>query len=506
MLCAMMCKQCEGGRILAARIRVVTAVAVAWGLLGCRVEPTMPGPIEIRPDGGSVITSYDVKRDRHPDYWRYQGPDGRIRSVAFGAASSPHEPGERVDLDAIRATGCPHFVIALDGVPFELVEQMYREGHFRLFHPPSRVIACFPSLTDLGLAELFHAGRCIANQALYYDRKANRLSDGNAVYLSGKNAPWVRKMTYRCSFWWDGLSYLDPQTVFDHEMIGIVDAFRRVRTGEAYTYSIGSAGLGIRWGRPGFIDFLLTVDRLCEQIVYENRGRAKITLTSDHGHGLVECTPISFEKVLTAGGYRLRNSIRDPKDVVAVAYGLCTYAELSTKDPTGVAGCLLNHPGVDLVTYAAGDCVIVRDRNGEARVRKGAAGFVYEAQRGDPLKLAGILERLRRDGKVTASGEADPQALFAATVDHDYPDPLRRVWEAFHDIVDNPPDLIVSLRDDACYGSRFFYAMIGKVGSTHGSLNRRNSTTVAMTMLGDLPPVMRARDVMPELEKLRTSR
>ena len=71
-------------------------------------------------------------------------------------------------------------------------------------------------------------------------------------------------------------------------------------------------------------------------------------------------------------------------------------------------------------------------------------------------------------------------------------------------LAENPPDVIANLRDGACYGSRFFHVMIGKVASTHGSLNRINSTTFALTMLGELPPAMRSHDVLPALEALRS--
>ena len=65
--------------------------------------------------------------------------------------------------------------------------------------------------------------------------------------------------------------------------------------------------------------------------------------------------------------------------------------------------------------------------------------------------------------------------------------------------------MILDLRDGACYGSRFFCAMIGKASSTHGSLNRVNSTTFALTMLGEMPAALRTRDVLPALERLRGS-
>ncbi|MFQ5807791.1 MAG: hypothetical protein ACE5I3_15195 [Phycisphaerae bacterium] len=452
-----------------------------------------------------TIFAFDTNRDKKADFWQYQRADGRKHALAY-ATDESGRAGERIELDAIDASECPHFLIVLDGVPFELVDQLYRQGHFRFFHPPSRVICCFPAMTDLALSELFQTGRCLAYQARYFDREANRLSDGNRVYLSGRNSPWLTKMNYRCSFWWDARGYLDPQAVFDHEMKGIARTFRAIDAGEGCAYSVGTAGLGTRGGRAAIIEYLRTVDRLCEQILFERRGRVKLTLTADHGHNLVENRRISFRDVLAAGGYRQNKSLRGPRDVVVISYGLVTYAAFFTPDPAGVADCLLQHEDVEFACYPADGGIVVCDRAGRARIAKGKSGFVYDSREADPLKLAPIIGQLRRGGKVSADGEIDGPALFDATLDHEYPDPLARVWGAFHDLVENPPDLIVNLRDGACYGSRFFHTMIGKVSSTHGSLNRMNCTTFVLTTLGTLSPALRTRDILPALEELRTER
>jgi hypothetical protein len=109
---------------------------------------------------------------------------------------------------------------------------------------------------------------------------------------------------------------------------------------------------------------------------------------------------------------------------------------------------------------------------------------------------------LRAAGEVGPDGAVSDDALFAATWDHVFPDPVARLWHAFHTVAETTPDLIVNLRDGWCHGSKFFHTMVGTMASTHGSLNRVNSTTFAMTMLGELPPVLRARDVLPALERL----
>ncbi len=469
---------------------------------GCASELRFPTPLNARSVNDEIVFAFDANGDQQADFWQYQRPGGRKYALAY-AANASDQPAERIDLDAVDASDCPHFLIALDGVPFELVEQLYREGHFRFFHPPSRVICCFPSMTDLALSEVFHTGPCLAYQARRFDREANRLTSANTVYLSGRNSPWLAKMDYRCSFWWDALAYLKPRAVFDHELNGIVRTFRAVDAGKAYAYSVGTAGLGTRGSHAAILKYLRTIDRACEQIVYERRGRVKLTLTADHGHNLAENRRISFRDVLEADGYRQSKSLDGPRDVVVIAYGLVTYAELFTADPAGVADCLTRHEDVEFACYPANEGIIVCDRSGRARITKGQTGFVYDSRQADPLRLTAIIEQLGRDGKVSADGEIDGAALFEATLDHDYPDPLARIWAAFHGLADNPPDLIVNLRDGACHGSGFFHAMIGKVSSTHGSLNRRNSTTFVLTMLGELPPALRAREVLPALERLR---
>ena len=480
------------------------ATVVSLGICyGCAPEPSFPAPIEVRAETNETVFAFDTDRDQRADFWQYQRPGGRKYALAY-ATNESAGPGPRIELDAIEPAECPHYVIVLDGVPFELVDQLYREGHFRFFYPPARVICCFPSMTDLALNEMFHTGPCLGYEALYFDRRANRLTDGTAVYLSGRNSRWLEQMDYRCSFWWDAQAYLNPQALFDHETNGIIRTFRAIEDGEGYAYTVGTAGLGTRGGRAAVLKYLRTVDRLCEQIIFERRGRVKITLTADHGHNLVENRRISFRKVLEAGGYRQTKTLREPRDVVPISYGLVTYAAFYTDDPAGVANCLVNHEDVEFACYPADDAVIVCDRTGHARITKGEAGFVYDAREADPLKLNPIIEQLRRDRKVSANGEIDTEALFGATVNHYYPDPLARIWAAFHELVENPPDVIVNLRDGACYGSRFFHTMIGKVASTHGSLNRANSTTFALTMLGELPPALRSRDLLPALEALRS--
>ncbi|MBN1489743.1 MAG: hypothetical protein JXA69_07485 [Phycisphaerae bacterium] len=493
-------------RFNASSVPVVTlAIVSLWLAAGCTSGPDFSKPMDIRHADAETIVTFDMDGDGCADYWQYQESNGRKRALAY-TIPLVGTTGERIELDDVDPASCPHFLIALDGVPFDVVDRLYREGRFRLFYPPRRLICCFPSMTDLALAQLFHAGPCLAYETLYYDRAAGRMSDGNSVYLNALNSPWLPKVDYRCSYWWDAKAYLDPKAVFNHELRGITKTFEAVEAGEAAGYSVGTAGLGTRGGRDAIREYLIEIDQLCEQIVWQRRGRVKLTLVADHGHNLTECKRVSLKAPLTNAGYRVTKSLREPRDVVVVEYGLVTYAALYTDDATGVAACLLGLPEVELAFYRADDSVVVRDAGGEAGITKRDGGYTYDVRSGDPLQLAPIIAGLQKNHKVTADGTIDDTAMFAATAEHVYPDPLARIWGAFHDVATMPPDVVVTLRDGACHGSKFFHVMIGTVKSTHGSLNRINSTTIAMTMLGELPEVMRSTDVKSALDRLRGSR
>jgi hypothetical protein len=487
-------------------------VLMVSGLLGgCRAVPRFCKQSAIVQAAGSSkhVISFDTDKDGQPDYWQRFDDNGRIVELRFSRQNG--EPNEVVLLDKLVSQGLPHFIIALDGVPYGVVEELCRRGKFRLFYPPSRVVTCFPGMTNPAFWQVFGGEQPIAYESKYFDRQQNRLVGGNDAYLSGEAADWAKKLDYRCSFKLDALAYMKPDMVFGHELKEITDVFRLPTTGTKIAYCVATAGLGTRGGREAIAKYLETIDGLCEQIVYERRGRVKISLLADHGHSASGQGRVSFGKLLEENGYRLTNHLGKTGDVVAVEYGLVHYAAFYTDDPAGVAAALLTDPVIELACYpvseerttAEGLDVVVQSLNGKAVIRKIHGRYRYLAEYGDPLGLLGIISQLRQKGKVGTDGFIDDKALLMATLNHIYPDPLRRIWMAFNGLVRKPADLIVCLKDGWVHGSGFFYAAIGKVASTHGSLNQSDSMTFALTMLGGLPPVLRLEEVMPALVSFR---
>jgi hypothetical protein len=469
--------------------------------LECRSVPDFPERAighAVGENAGRVLI-YDTDSDGKNDYWQILNRQGRKTELLFDRDAPVGE--DHIRLDEIKPHQVPHFIIALDGVPFSLVKELYEQGQFRLFYPPRRLISCFPSMTDLAFNRLFGGKQPIAFQAEHFDREKNRLVTGNDVYLSGDNADWANKLSYRGSFIKDSLAYTMPQQVFDTELRGIQEVLRKTDHGTVVVYSVATAGLGTQGGRGAIIKYLRTIDRLCEQMVLERRGRVKITLLADHGHNMSGRGRVIFDKLLEDAGFRIRDRIDNERDVVAVKYGLVTYAAFFTNLPAEVAQVVLSEPTTTIVCYPQGELVVVESLDGKAMIRHANGNYSYTVEHGDPLQLLEIIQNLQQQGKVDEQGFIDDRAMFAATVEHIYPDPLRRIWLAFNGLVRKPADLIVCLKDGWCHGSAFFDVMIGGATSTHGSLNQLNSATFTLTMLGELPPNLRLEEVMPHLQE-----
>jgi len=484
-----------GGRYLV----LICMVTFGWGA-GCSKVPQFPNRpmrVDMGKDGGRVL-AFDTNKDHRPDYWQRQGRVGRKVELQFDG----DKPAEVVLLDEVAGEDVVHFIIVMDGVPYSLVKELYEQGCFRLFYHPSRVVSCFPGMTDVAFQRVFKGRKPISYQATHFDRQKNRIVDGDELYLSGEAADWARKLDYRCSFKLDVLAYLHPEMVFEHELRGMTEVFDEAEKGTVIGYTVATAGLGTRGGREAILGYLRVIDRFCEEMVYKRRGKVKITLLADHGHNMSGRGRITFDHLLGEAGYRLGDKLENSKDVVAVQFGLLTYVAFFTDEPAAVAKVLLREPATTLACYPMNNSVVVQSLDGKAIIRESNGRYSYTPEFGDPLELNDIINELRATGKVDERGFIDDRAFLAASIGHIYPDPLRRIWQAFNVLVRQPADLIVCLKDGWVHGSNFFHVMIGDASSTHGGLNQLNSMTFAMSMWGPLPEFMRLEEVMPAVEQV----
>ena len=223
-----------------------------------------------------------------------------------------------------------------------------------------------------------------------------------------------------------------------------------------------------------------------------------MTLLADHGHSYTPAKRIALEEHLTTKGWRLTESLRSPKDVAYIRFGLETYASFATNEPAALATDLVACKGVELASFTKDSAVVVlAPGDGRAVITKKNRSYKYEIVSGDPLKLKDILAKLPN----VRAGYNDADALLAATVTHEYPAPLQRLWRAHFALAENPPDVIASLADAYYSGSKSFGDTV-KVASTHGGLNYRNSVTFIMSTAGKLPAFMRSGDIPQHMTKL----
>jgi hypothetical protein len=471
---------------------------VLWPLGGC--QKPLHFPAESLPPAAKAAGAsgaYDTNGDGQADFFAFADPNGRISGIGYDT-SADALPDQVLDLDAIDTAHCRHLVIILDGVGYDLVKQYRDAGGLRMFHPPSRVIATYPTLTDVCLEDALGYVPCRAFEAAYYDRCANKLSGGSWDYMAGRNQPYDRLLQYRANLIWDAIGYLAPWEVFGKEMNDAARVFGRAQGREVLAYFVSSAGMGTRYGAEGQQRCLREVERLVNQVIWQTRGLTKVTLLADHGHSYTPATRIPLEAHLASKGWKLTDTLRSPRDVACIRFGLETFASFATRRPAELAADLTDCRGVGLASYAQGDTVVVLAPLGARAVISRRLGrYKYQALAGDPLKLSAILSSLQAD----AEGFFGADDLLAATATHEYPAPLERLWRAHFALAENTPDVIVSLKDEFYFGAQSFSGAV-KIASTHGSLNRKNSTTFIMSTIGPLPPLMRSRDIPAVMHRL----
>ncbi len=302
----------------------------------------------------------------------------------------------------------------------------------RLFPAPSRVIAPYPAMTDLCLQGALGLERCRGYEAAWYDPAANGLGGGLFGYVAGVNQPYNRVLDYRRLPLLDGLSYLFPWCTFRSESGRCLRRFQESAQADYFAYLVGSAGMSTRQGAEGQRRCLRRLEALLYRTLREMHGECVFTLLADHGHTYTPSRPAPLDRQLREKGWRPRDEIRSDRDVVSPRLGLVTYAGFWTRRPADLAA--------------------------------------------DP------------------EGYFSADDLFRATVDHVWPDPLRRLWRAHFALVEHPPDVVVSLQDSFFLGSGLLSAMVN-IASTHGGLNYANSAAFVASTAGPLPADLRNDDL-----------
>lgn len=499
---------------------VVAVVLTACLLAGCAADapwPRQPAAIWGPPQSPEAVV-WQPDRGQRGQYLQVYR-DG-VKRALYYSAKGDGQFEELADLDQVDVRTVRHVFVMLDGVPFKLVDQLYREGHFRLFYPPARMIAPFPSITDVSYSNMFQIPGKSAYESLIYDPSGNKMYSPTDMYLSGANELWSTRLDYRQRLWLDGVSYILPRYAARrefHAMFGRAqDVLRKCPNQQnvlIYSISTDAAAHVVGWQRA--CELLVELDGYIERLMYQNKGQIGVVMFADHGNNFqANCGRVPIENVIGKLGLTPihERGFKKPGEVLVPRYGLISLVQMfcqTDQDRQRIIPALLATKGVEHAMWRAGDAVELAGRDGQARiccrVENTPAGreefFSYTPAKGDPLQLLPLLAPLssrRFEGSETPFYSAAD--LLQATANHTWPDPLWRIWHGLTDQTALVPDLAVSLAPGWYYGSPGLDQWT-HLNGTHGGLRDVDTVTFFASTMFAPPPVMRTVDFTPVINQ-----
>ncbi len=399
-----------------------------------------------------------------------------------------------------------HLIICVDGVGFATIEKMRAEGRFKSFRQPARMIAPYPTLTDVALSEILRpagANDPPGYEDSYFDVAGNKMRGG--VFDRFREDRFVAGtfrdlFDYHPSALKSGLGYAAPPLTTYLEaltdLIRLRQKFRAARGPVFLGYTGATDTLAHLGGARMLRSFLARLDDTVDDLVRESDGQLEVTIFSDHGNDFRAFRRAPLKDALRHAGFKRADKLEDERSVVLPQFGLVGSAELWTKEGNErrLAEVLAQVRGVDFAAYETAGVVHVLSRAGEATIEQRGGRFRYQTQTGDPLVLRETLRALGTAGKVDTEGFVADADWFAATCASERPDAVRRVYAGVTSLVRNRANVFVNFTDGYYSGSTTL-DIVAFLQATHGNLGRGQSLGFVMSIARDLPPYLRASDM-----------
>jgi hypothetical protein len=393
-------------------------------------------------------------------------------------------------------------ILCVDGVPYTAIERLCGQGMFSFFQSPSRVVAPFPSMTNVALKDLFGAASPSGYEAFYFDRELNRLSGGVSNYLQKRtHSLHVRTyhhfVDYEEPVHFEFLVYVMPQAIYRSDMERFLAKFQASDAPVFVGYLKSTDGL-IHLGGQEKLDWALRLlDDALTTLFEAHQGKMEIALFSDHGNNMVGGQRLRLKDHLRRRHYQVGSQLQSEHSVVVPEFGLVTFAAIyTTADPALVARDLVQLEGVEFGIYRQDETVVVVNDTGQANIVYDPARgkYQYEPIDADPLHLQAAMQRLKDQGRFDAQGFADDRDWFDVTTDHVFPDIVHRLHQAMGNQVKYRADILLNLMDGTYAGHAIFDGLV-EVVATHGSARASSSVGFLMSTHRRFPRCLRASDV-----------
>jgi hypothetical protein len=399
-----------------------------------------------------------------------------------------------------------HLIICIDGVGYSEIERMRSEARFLSFKEPSRMIAPFPTLTNISMAEILSSSGAPAATGYedsFFDIRENKMRGGlwdrfqNRRFIKGS---FRELFDYHPSAVRSGLGYVVPPVSTYVEAVSDLSSLKRefVSTSDNvfFAYLGSTDSLAHLGGRRMLRNFLKKLDSTIASIIRESDHHVQVTLFSDHGNHFRKYRRVSIKEPLRQSGFQLDSSLRGPQSVVIPQFGLIGTVALFTDDANeaAVARTLAGVRGVDFVTFETNGVVSVTSKRGDARIERRDGSYRYVIEKGDPLDLATVMRKLATEGKVGEDGFVGDRDWFEATCDTDRPDAVARVYKGTTGLVKNRANVLLGL-EDGYYSGSSLLDLFAFLQATHGNLGREQSLGFVMNTKRSLSGFIRAEDV-----------
>ncbi|MBI5629669.1 MAG: hypothetical protein HY921_02160 [Elusimicrobia bacterium] len=404
-------------------------------------------------------------------------------------------------------------ILAVDGVPYRVIQELKAEGHFRVFQEPARLVSTFPSLTRPSFSKMLTGGTPYGYERLYYDVAAGRLkglSLAKKVFATPKEH-YDYHPTLNFLGFPGYIAYAFPRGFSDLAFAGLKKRILRFQGDQFIAYMGLTDPIAHVEGEERLKAFLREFDALIEKTRAELPIPLKIVMFSDHGNNLAANRRVDLAGPLRSAGFNPVGALAAKEDFVLPENGLVGAAAVYTDPANAPRMCrvLSGVRGVDLCLFRADGGIKVVGPRGQAVIARLGERYRYEASSGDPLGLEGVARRLKAAGRFDVRGFALDSSWWQATRDHGYPDAIHRIWDGLGGLVQNPATVLVSFEEGYAFGPAVFDKAVAGRAGTHGGLIASHTYGFFMTdfmpSLGYLRPEM-VRDILERARALKDRR
>jgi hypothetical protein len=403
----------------------------------------------------------------------------------------------------LHRTPQPHtLILALDGVPYRVVERARAQGAFAGWPATSRLIAPFPTVTNVSFTVMlqpFGVAPAGGYEVQHFDQALNRVVGGTPVKFRERSFAWRDAFDVMGrSFGAKVTHYAMPVRTSRKELVKIERALLSAPRERILAHVGASDVMQHLRGDDRMLRYLGEVtswlDRVKAEHVEQLGCPLRVVMLSDHGNTKTKVRGANgFHKLLRRAGLRVREELEGPDDVVAATFGMVSYGALFLQPANAAtaARAVAQHPAVDLAAWRSGPTELgLVSRAGEARIawREGTRQrhYAYSVQGQDPLRLDEVHRRMADGGLLDGEGFGSETDWFEHSGAEYFPDPLRRLVDAFtgrH--VMNPATVLFSLAPGYAWGWRSAQASCwlagGRLEGTHGGLDRESSLGFFLT-------------------------